>query len=171
MRGGMRARLAGLVAGLALWASPATAGPENDGPLLGITIADFDSFQREEHSVEARVEYRHDKGLWVFKPFGGFMVNLERAGHVYAGVVADFFVTDNFVISPSFAPGIYMQGASKDLGYLLEFRSQLEFAWRFDSGMRIATSINHISNAGLGTKNPGVESLALSLVFPLNPRH
>ena len=60
-----------------------------------------------------------------------------------------------------------MKGNSKDLGYLLQFRSQIEFAWRIDGGTRLGLSLNHISNAGLGTQNPGSETIALSLIMPV----
>lgn len=142
--------------------------PERDGPLVGISLGAFDPIQNEDLTAEARVEYRHDEGLWKFKPFGGFMVNADRAAHVFAGVYLDIFLSDHFVITPSFAPGIYMQGDSKDLGHLVEFRSQFEMGYRADSGYRVTVSLNHISNAGLGDSNPGVESIVVSAIIPLN---
>lgn len=163
---GLRAILFALI--VTVFAAPANAAdPSEDGPLYSLSVGFFDAIQREDEGLAARMEYRHDKGLSVLKPFGGFMVNDREAAHVYAGVLIDWFPSDNFVITPSFAPGIYMKGNSKDLGYLLQFRSQIEFAWRFDGGTRLGLSLNHISNAGLGTQNPGSETIALSLIMPV----
>jgi len=153
---------------VAVFACPANAGePSEDGPLYSLSIGFFDAQQREDEGLAGRVEYRHDKGLGILKPFGGFMLTDRQAAHLYAGVLIDWFPSDSFVITPSFAPGIYMKGESKDLGYLLQFRSQIEFAWRFNGGTRLGLSINHISNAGLGTQNPGSETVALSLIMPV----
>lgn len=153
---------------VAAFAGAANAGdPSEDGPLYSVSVGMFDSVQLEDEGIEGRIEYRHDKGLSVLKPFGGFMFNDDSAAHLYAGVLIDWHATENFVITPSFAPGLYMKGQSKDLGYLLQFRSQIEFAWRFDGGTRLGVSLNHISNAGLGTQNPGSESVVLSLTMPV----
>ncbi|MDF1720310.1 MAG: acyloxyacyl hydrolase [Minwuia sp.] len=153
---------------VAAFASPANADdPSLDGPLYSVSLGFFDSVQLEEEALQVRVEYRHDKGLGFLKPFGGFMVNDESAAHLYAGVLIDWYVSDSFVITPSFAPGLYMKGQSKDLGYLLQFRSQIEFAYRFDGGTRLGINLNHISNAGLGKQNPGSESISISLIMPV----
>lgn len=153
---------------VAVFAAPANAGdPSEDGPLYSVSVGMFDSVQLEDEGIEGRIEYRHDRGLSILKPFGGFMLNDDSAAHVYAGVLIDWHATDNVVITPSFAPGLYMKGQSKDLGYLLQFRSQIEFAWRFDGGTRLGVSLNHISNAGLGKQNPGSESVVLSLIMPV----
>ncbi len=153
---------------VAAFVGPANAGdPSEDGPLYSVSVGVFDTVQLEDEGLEGRVEYRHDKGLSILKPFGGFMLNDDSAAHVYAGVLIDWYATDNFVITPSIAPGLYMKGQSKDLGYLFQFRSQIEFAWRFDGGTRLGVSLNHISNAGFGTQNPGSESVALSLIMPV----
>lgn len=95
------------------------------------------------------------------------MFNTEGAIHLYLGLYYDIYLSDEFVITPSFAPGIYDNNSSKDLGYALEFRSQLEISLRFVHGGRIGFSFNHISNAVLGEINPGVESLALTYIIPL----
>ena len=71
------------------------------------------------------------------------------------------------MITPSFAPGYYDKGNGKELYFNLEFRSQLEIAFRFTNGARIGASIGHISNASLGPPNPGVEYLACTIAFPV----
>jgi hypothetical protein len=71
---------------------------------------------------------------------------------------------------PTFAPGYYRQGNGKDLGYPLEFRSQLELGFRFAPGQRFSIAFAHLSNGGLGRSNPGQESLTLAWQVPLGHR-
>lgn len=96
------------------------------------------------------------------------MVTTDAGAYVFAGGLVNFFIGEHFVITPSFAPGLYHKGNGKELYYLLEFRSQIEIAYRFTNGGRIGASFGHISNASLGPPNPGVEYLAGTIAFPVN---
>ena len=68
-------------------------------------------------------------------------------------------------LTPSFAPGLYRPGRGIDLGYPLEFRSQFEAGYRIRGRSRIGVAFSHMSNAGLGATNPGVETLTLDYVI------
>ena len=61
-------------------------------------------------------------------------------------------------ITPSFAPGYYSKGDGKDLGHSLEFKSELQFSVDLFSTSQLGFSYNHLSNASLGSKNPGANS-------------
>ena len=63
-----------------------------------------------------------------------------------------------FKITPSFAPGYYNYGDGKDLGYPLEFKSEMQISLDLSKSTQLGMSYNHISNASLGTKNPGASS-------------
>ena len=80
----------------------------------------------------------------------------------------DVLLTDNIAFSLSSGPGYYEDGDGKDLGYDLEFRSQAEIAYVMEDRSRIALAISHLSNAGLGDTNPGVEVVSLYYMLPLN---
>jgi len=140
---------------------------KGDGLQLALTAGFFDAVQLEDETEEVRVEYRYDLD-WYLKPMGGLMLTADQAAHVFMGVYAEYFFTDNFYVSPSFAPGIFMKGQGKDLGHVVQFRSQLDLGWRFDNALRLSVSLNHISNAGLGKFNPGSETVAVTLSFPLH---
>ncbi|MDP6622047.1 MAG: acyloxyacyl hydrolase, partial [Alphaproteobacteria bacterium] len=62
----------------------------------------------------------------------------------------------------------YHRGQGKDLGHWIEFRSQLELAYRFDDRSRLGVSLSHISNASLDDNNPGTESLMLNYAVPFH---
>ena len=87
---------------------------------------------------------------------GGFLTE-KSAFYLYSGVQAEYklgFLT----ITPSFAPGYYNYGDGKDLGYPLEFKSEVQMSFDLSDSSHLGISYNHISNASLGTKNPGANS-------------
>ena len=137
-----------------------------DPAMLAFSLAWFDANQRDDQAAEARIEYRAARRYWLFKPFGGIMATSDGAAHAFAGVLIDLYFGHHLVVTPSFAPGVFTDGDGKDLGSVIEFRSQIEIAWRFDNRSRIGLSLNHISNASIANRNPGVESLALTYVIP-----
>ena len=61
-------------------------------------------------------------------------------------------------IIPSFTPGIYGEGDGKDLGHIVEFKSEVQLSLDIFSSSELGFSYNHISNASLGDKNPGANS-------------
>ena len=87
---------------------------------------------------------------------GGFLTE-KNAFYLYSGVQAEYdlgFLT----ITPSFAPGYYNYGDGKDLGYPLEFKSEIQMTFNLSDSTHLGMSYNHISNASLGSKNPGANS-------------
>ena len=51
---------------------------------------------------------------------------------------------------------------------MLEFRSGIEVAWRFDNRSRLGVEFTHISNAGIYDRNPGTETLTVNYSIPLD---
>ena len=87
---------------------------------------------------------------------GGFLTE-KNAFYLYSGVQAEYelgFLT----ITPSFAPGYYNYGDGKDLGYPLEFKSEVQISLDLSDNTQLGMSYNHISNPSLGNKNPGANS-------------
>jgi len=152
-------------------APPAAAAPapdmrSDDPAFWSFTGGYFDVNKRKDVAGEGRIEYRSDYKFWGFKPFGGVMATTDRAVHGYAGIWMDLYFGRRWVLSPSFAPGYYYEGDGKHISDGIQFRSQIELAYRFDDRSRIGISINHISNAGINNPNPGVETLAISYSIP-----
>ena len=87
---------------------------------------------------------------------GGFMTE-KNAFYLYTGVQAEYEL-GILKITPSFAPGYYNYGDGKDLGYPLEFKSEIQMSLDLSDTSQLGMSYNHISNASLGTKNPGANS-------------
>jgi hypothetical protein len=115
------------------------------------------------------IEYRLDKKYFSLKPFGGFMMNGDRGGDLYVGVLMDIFFGKRLVVTPNFAPSLYWKGTDgKDLGHALEFRSGIEIAYRFDDRSRLGVAVHHLSNASISNNNPGTELLTLYYSLPMD---
>ncbi|MDF1589002.1 MAG: acyloxyacyl hydrolase [Gammaproteobacteria bacterium] len=84
---------------------------------------------------------------------------------VHSGIRYDIALGDNWVLTPNFAASLYEQGGGKDLGHTIEFRSGLEFAYKLNEDSHLGLAIYHMSNASIGNKNPGQESVILSYSF------
>ena len=98
-----------------------------------------------------------DTFLGNLSPITGFLITADNAGYIYTGVQAQYKVGAlNF--TPSFTPGLYHQGNGKDLGHILEFKSEVQLSYDLFENTELGFSYNHISNASLGDKNPGANS-------------
>ena len=95
--------------------------------------------------------------LGRLSPITGGFITEKNAFYLYSGVQAEYELGP-LVITPSFAPGYYSYGDGKDLGYPLEFKSEVQVSLDLSETTKLGMSYNHISNASLGTKNPGANS-------------
>ena len=102
-------------------------------------------------------DLNRDTFLGNLSPITGFLITADNAGYLYTGVQAQYKLgVLNF--TPSFTPGIYHEGDGKDLGHLIEFKSELQISLDLSKTSELGFSYNHISNASLGDKNPGANS-------------
>ena len=58
----------------------------------------------------------------------------------------------------------YKEGEGKDLGYPLEFKSEVQVSFDLSKNTNLGMSYNHISNASLGDKNPGANSYMINFL-------
>ncbi len=141
----------------------------NDKNMWSFSLGQFDVNYKDKDSSEIRFEYLYAnnflKNNYDLKPFLGVMRNGDNGKYIYSGLRKDIEISENWFFTPSFALGYYDRGDSKDLGYNLEFRSQIEFSYKLKSS-RIGFNLNHISNASIGDTNPGTESATISLIRP-----
>jgi hypothetical protein len=136
--------------------------------MLSLGVGYYDIMDNEE-AVDVRVEWRSGNDLfWGIKPFVGAEATTDAAIYGLAGLYRDFPVSPNWYITPSFGAGLYHDGDGKDLGHVIEFRSQIEVAYEFDSNNRVSLGFGHISNASIGDRNPGTEILNLYYHMPWN---
>jgi len=115
-----------------------------------------------------RVELRFNQEFLRIRPFVGVEGTTDSAAYIYGGGMFDVRFGEHFILSPNAAVGAYFDGDGRRMGSTVEFRTGVEAAWEFDNKMRIGAAFHHISNAGIGDVNPGVETLTLNLSIPLN---
>jgi hypothetical protein len=141
----------------------------NDTPaVLSAGVGWYDFNLQDDEAVDFRLEYRHgDDFLWL-KPWGGLEVTSDGSVWGGVGVLVDITFFDSVVLTGSFAPGLYEDGSGKDLGHVVEFRSQVELGYQFENQSRLSLAFSHISNAHLGDDNPGTEVLNLYYHLPLD---
>mgnify|MGYP001099359655 FL=1 len=98
-----------------------------------------------------------DTFLGNLSPITGALITSDNASYIYTGVQAQYKI-GALNITPSFTPGLYHEGDGKDLGHMLEFKSEVQLSLDLSQSSELGFSYNHISNASLGDKNPGANS-------------
>ncbi len=140
-----------------------------DPALLSMAAGGFDFNRQKDPGAEFRLEVRSARKFFFLKPFVALAGTSTGSGFFGAGVLLDVYFGRRIVVTPSFAPHYYVGGNSKlDLDFPIEFRSQLEIAYRFDDRSRLGLAISHYSNASLGDTNPGTESLMVYYSVPFS---
>jgi hypothetical protein len=152
---------------LALAAGGAMAGEEPSFISFQAGIYDVNDNQT---AGQFNLEYRSNWKDWTVQPFGGVMASTDGALYGYAGFMVDIFFGKRIVFTPNVAVGLYADGDGKALGSVIEFRSGVELAYRFDSRARLGIAFHHISNASISANNPGTESVTLVFSLPLSDR-
>ena len=97
-------------------------------------------------------------------PITGGFITENSATYIYTGVEWNYALSDKLKFTPSFAPGIYNEGDGKDLGHILEFKTEVQVSYSFSESTYLGMSYNHISNESLGDKNPGANSYMFNLL-------
>ena len=139
-----------------------------DPAFFSLGIGSYDFNRKKEQGTELRLEYRSNRRVSMLKPFAAISITNTSQGFIGAGFLADLFFGRRIVLTPSFSPNYYWGGNSKlDLDHELEFRSQIELAYRLDNRSRFGIAISHYSNASLGDTNPGTETASIYFSVPL----
>ena len=113
-----------------------------------------------QHSNE---DLFRDTFLGKLSPITGLMMTADSSSYFYTGVQAEYKI-GKLNLVPSFAPGLYTMGDGKDLGSPLEFKSELQLSIDILPGTTLGYSQSHLSNAGIGDKNPGADSYMFNLM-------
>ena len=104
-----------------------------------------------------------DTFLGTISPITGALITADNAGYIYTGVQAQYKI-GILNITPSFTPGLYHEGDGKDLGHMLEFKSEVQLSFDLSKNTELGFSYNHLSNASLGDKNPGANSYMFNFI-------
>ena len=146
----------------------ALAEENNKDTEMNIFTGMFDFSDHKQKSGLVGLQHQNDElfrnsFLGKLSPITGGFLTEKSAFYLYSGVQAEYnlgFLT----ITPSFAPGYYSYGDGKDLGYPLEFKSEIQVSLDLSDSTHLGVSYNHLSNASLGSKNPGANSYMLNFL-------
>ena len=111
----------------------------------------FYGFQHQNETLE------RDTFLGNISPITGGFITENSAAYIYSGIEWNIDLGP-LEFTPSFAPGLYHEGDGKDLGHVLEFKTEVQISYSSSENMSFGVSYNHVSNASLGDKNPGANS-------------
>lgn len=128
-------------------------------------------FNEFSETLRYGMEYRW-KPLtrYAIRPAAGVVSAENDASYVFLGLRRDFLVSEHWLFTGSFDAGYFEERDELKLGLELEFRSGLEVAYQFGNRYRIGVALYHLSNGGFGSRNPGTESIVLSLTAPITSR-
>ena len=104
-----------------------------------------------------------DTFLGNISPITGGFITENSAVYIYTGFEWNIDM-GALTFTPSFAPGLYHKGDGKDLGHVLEFKSEVQFSYAFSKNSEIGISYNHVSNASIVDKNPGANSYMFNFI-------
>lgn len=79
-----------------------------------------------------------------------------------AGLALNAPVGEVWVVEATLMPGYYDPGSGDfDLGHDLEFHSGIGLGYPIDEKTTVSVAVSHLSNGGIGERNPGRNSIAL----------
>ena len=98
-----------------------------------------------------------DTFLGKFKPISGAFMTGNNSIYLYTGIEGQYGIGP-LKILPSFSPGYYEKGNGKDLGSVLEFKSEIKIGFDIFKNSKLSYSYSHISNNDWGETNPGTDN-------------
>ena len=98
-----------------------------------------------------------DTFLGKFKPVTGAFMTGDSSMYLYTGIEGQYGVGP-LKILPSFTPGYYEKGDGKDLGSVLEFKSEIKIGLDIFENSKLSYSYSHMSNNEWGDTNPGTDN-------------
>jgi hypothetical protein len=165
MRGWWRRIALASVLAVAVTVTNSPAKAEFGGYVAG-GLGAFD-FLHNYTAGEGRLEFRFDQSILYWHPLVGAFITNRGSVYTYGGFRLELPVGKHLLILPSATVGDYEKGAGKDLGSHVEFKTGVEVDLVFANGIRVGPAFDHVSNAGIGKKNPGEENLVLMVSVPL----
>jgi len=133
-----------------------------DNHQLNFFIGNFDFSDHKQAAVLFGFQHQNedlnrDTLIGNISPITGGFVTENSAAYIYTGFEWNIDM-GSLTFTPSFAPGLYHEGDGKDLGHVIEFKSEVQFSYEISKNSKIGFSYNHLSNASIGDKNPGANS-------------
>ena len=141
---------------------------DEDNNDISLYAGTFDILDKEgdDQTTLFGIEHKNpnlyrDTFLGKFKPVSGAFMTGKSSVYLYTGVEGQYGLGP-LKILPSFAPGYYKKGDGKDLGSVLEFKSEVKLGFDLFENSQLSYSYSHISNNDWGKTNPGTDNQKLT---------
>ncbi len=153
---------------LHLEAQISSSGPDQVGPQarIGLTYVGVDT----EVGPTAAAELTYlgsTPRIWRAGLIAGLFTTTRGAVYGYGGLHLPLPLPFGILARPSFSIGLYEKGRGMELGHVLEFRSSFVLEREIGERVSVSAMLYHLSNAGLGFKNPGLEAVGLAVAVPV----
>ena len=131
-------------------------------------VGNFDFSDDKQSAVFFGIQHQNEnleRNTFIgnISPITGGFVTENSAAYIYSGIEWNVDM-GSFQFTPSFAPGLYHEGDGKDLGHVLEFKTEVQLSYALSESTSFGMSYNHVSNASLGDKNPGANSYEINFL-------
>ena len=141
---------------------------KNNGHQINYFTGNFDFSDDKQSSYLVGFQHQNDNlnrdtFLGSVSPITGGFITDNSAAYVYTGIEWNVEM-GKMLFTPSFAPGLYHKGDGKDLGHVIEFKSEVQLSYAASDNTSFGVSYNHVSNASLGDKNPGANSYMFNFI-------
>ena len=106
-----------------------------------------------------------DKNNWFSK---GEQIKKREEYSIYlsSGLQKKIDLSQKISLVPSFSIGLYEEfDDGKDMGYPVEFKSEIELNYNLSKSSLFGVTWNHISNADIGGTNPGSDSVLINFII------
>jgi len=138
------------------------SGENNQDHQINFFLGNFDFSDDKQSAILVGFQHQNenlnrDTFLGNVSPITGGFITENSAAYIYTGIEWNVEM-GSLTFTPSFAPGLYHEGDGKDLGHILEFKSEVQLTYAVSGNTNVGFSYNHVSNASLGDKNPGANS-------------
>ena len=135
---------------------------DNNETELNFFTGMFDFSDDNQASGLVGIQHQNDElfrksFLGNLSPITGAFLTEKNAVYLYTGVEGQYGIGP-LKILPSFTPGYYEKGDGKDLGSVLEFKSEVKIGLDIFENSKLSYSYSHISNNDWGDTNPGTEN-------------
>ncbi len=143
---------------------PLTIVKANENNIVSFYTGTFDVIDKEGDDQTSLLGFEHKNDnlfrqtfLGKFKPISGGFITGKNSLYLYTGVEGQYGFGPMKIL-PSFSPGYYEKGDGKDLGGILEFKSEIKVNFDFFGDSKLGYSYSHISNNDWGEANPGTDN-------------
>lgn len=147
---------------VALPPTPPTAGFST--PRFGVTVVDLGSGKTGSPAIEL-TRFYDSPVFWRVGVGAGLTVSARGAVYGYGGLHLPLELPGGLIARPSVSFGLYEGGSGMDLGHVIEFRSGIVLERQIADRLLLSGLLYHMSNAGLGRRNPGMEGLGIGVTF------